>query len=87
MEQDRWFKTTRGEVYEKCGIRFGPEPTRVSVEELHRETPRAGMDRSIGDWLFSDKRLIEVPCPYAKPESADSAVNESERTEKAKKIK
>ncbi|MCC6775992.1 MAG: hypothetical protein IT537_05035 [Hyphomicrobiales bacterium] len=73
MNEDRFFKTVRGEVYVKCGITFGPDPVHVSGKLLSQVSRRAGLDRTIGDWLTSDKRLIEVPSPSKKAEPGNSA--------------
>jgi len=77
MSEGRCFKTVRGEVYVKCGITFGPDPVPVDGETLNSVSRRAGLDRTIGDWLTTDKRLIEVPNPFKKPEA------EKAETEKA----
>lgn len=85
MNEDRFFKTVRGEVYVKCGIEFGPEPVLVDGRTLNIVSGRAGLDRTIGEWLASDKRLVEVPNPTKRPDS--EALNETEKSGKSVKAK
>lgn len=60
------YKTKGGEKYEKCGIKFGPEPTALDAETLATERGELGL--TIGERLDRDARLVKCEVPKdAKP--------------------
>lgn len=61
----KFYKTTGGEVYGKCGITFGAEPVEVSDAALARKTERG----IVGERLAADARLTEVAAPAPKAEA------------------
>ncbi len=64
----KWFKTSGGEVYGKCGITFGAEPVEVSEKDLG--TKRGDLGLTIGQRLAEDPRLVEVEPPTRAKEAA-----------------
>lgn len=61
----KFYKTAAGEVYGKCGLKFGPEPVEVSERVLGTKRPAMGADenQTIGERLAMDPRLVEVAAP------------------------
>lgn len=57
----KWFRTSQGEVYGKCGLTFGATPTEVTDDVL--KTKRGDLGLTIGERLAADERLIECPAP------------------------
>lgn len=81
------YKTARGEVYEKCGIEFGPEP--VAIDDADLATKRGELGFTIGERLERDERLVEVEVPKdatcVKPKPAE--VNDGGDNTKPKGVK
>lgn len=55
------FKTKGGEVYEKCGVKFGPEP--VAIDDADLKAVRGELGFTLGERLANDDRLVECEVP------------------------